>query len=427
MGAFLGALFSSQKQGPPRDAKMALSDSKVRTAKPAEKEYKLADDKGLFLLVKTNGGKYWRMKYRSDGKERKLSIGVYPDVTLAQAREARDTARNLVAQGIDASTHKQATKAARRNAAANCFEVVALEWLEKRGEKSEGGDKRLHRLLHKDLFPYIGARPIQDITPPELLQVLRRIESRGAVNTAHRAKQAAGMVFRYAVATGRAERDPGADLKGALATPKATHFQAITDPAGAAVLMRAIHSYQGTPAVMAALKLSPLLFCRPGELRQLEWQEVNLAEHRIEIPGDKMKTGQPHIIPLCNQAMAILADLHPLTGRGRYVFPSARGASRPLSENGVRTALRTMGYANDQMTPHGFRAMARTLLDEILNFPPEWIEHQLAHAVKDANGRAYNRTKHLDQRRRMMQTWADYLDGLREGLNNVVPFRHVGH
>ncbi len=402
---------------------MVLTDTKIKRAKPAEKDYKLSDGKGLYLLVKANGSKYWRMKYRLDGKEKLLSIGVYPDISLANARKHREIAREQVAQGIDPSQHKQATKAARKDASANSFEVIAREWLDKRGNKSESADKRLVRLLERDLYPHIGKRPISDITPPELLKTLRRIEGRGAIETAHRAKQTAGMVFRYAVATGRADRDPSADLKGALKSPQKVHFPAITDPKEVGPLMTAIYAYQGTPTVTAALKLSPLVFCRPGELRHLEWSEVNFEEQRIELPASKMKIEEPHIIPLSRQALEILEELHALTGRGRYVFPSARGASRPLSENGVRTALRTIGYTNEQITPHGFRAMARTLLDEVLNFRIDWIEHQLAHAVRDANGRAYNRTKHLKERHRMMQVWADYLDDLREGVNNVVPLK----
>ena len=404
---------------------MPLSNTKVKTAKPAKKAYKISDEKGLYVLIQTTGAKYWRWKYRVAGKEKLLALGVYPDVSLLEARQARNDARKLHAKGIDPSKHKQAHKIAQLNALADSFEVVGLEWLQKRGVKSEGGDKRLHRLLKKDLFPYIGTQPVSGITATELLNALRRIEARGAVATAHRAKQIAGMVFRYAVATGRAVRDPTTDLKGALAQPQKTHFKAITNPSEVGTLMQAMHNYQGTPVVTAALKLSPLLFCRPGELRHLEWEEVNSAESRIELPAGKMKMKQPHIIPLCKQATQILQDLHALTGRGKYVFPSARGASRPLSENGVRTALRSIGYTNEQISPHGFRATARTLLDEILNFPVDWIEHQLAHAVNDTNGRAYNRTKHITQRHQMMQTWADYLDGLRTGNTEAAPFRQA--
>lgn len=402
---------------------MPLTDVRVRTAKPAEKDYKMADERGLFLLVKKNGSKYWRMKYRIAGKEKLLAIGVYPDVSLASARQNRDEARSMLAQGVDPMEHKKAVKAAFHESASNSFEIIAREWLGNRKPGSEKSDARITRILEKDLFPAMGSRPIADITPPELLRALRRMESRGVLETAHKARQYAGQIFRYAVATGRADRDPSADLKGALKKPTKRHFSAITTPKEAGQLMRAIYSYQASPAVMAALKLAPLLFCRPGELRQLEWQEVKFEERRIELPPEKMKVKEPHIIPLCKQAVAILEELHALTGRGRYVFPNGRGASRPLSENGLRVALRTMGYTNEQMTVHGFRAMARTLLDEILAFPVDWIEHQLAHAVRDANGRAYNRTKHLEQRRKMMQTWADYLDSLREGENKVVPIK----
>jgi len=403
-----------------------LTATAVKQAKPKDKPYKLADGGGLYLHVKPNG-KYWRYKYRFANKEKLLALGVYPDTSLADVRKSHQASRKSLANGIDPNAAKQAQKAADQGTSANSFEVVALEWLHKRGAKSEGGDKRLNRLLQKDLFPYIGKRPISKITSPDLLKALRRIESRGAVNTAHRAKQAAGMVFRYAVATGRAERDPSVDLKDALAQPKQTHFKSLTEPNEVAPLMVAIKNYQGTPTVMAALKLSPLLFCRPGELRHLEWIEVKFKQARIELPAEKMKMEQPHIIPLSTQAMEILEELQPITGRGKYVFPSARGPSRPLSDNGVRTALRTLGYTNEQISPHGFRAMARTILDEVLNFPLDWIEHQLAHAVRDPNGRAYNRTKHISQRQQMMQTWADYLDGLASGNNNVVPFRSSGH
>lgn len=396
---------------------MPLSNIKIKAAKPTDKDYKLGDEKGLFLLIKKNGSKYWRLKYRYGGKEKLLAIGVYPEVTLAAARTKRDEARTLLANDIDPMLHKQANAAARTNSAANSFEVIAREWFTKRGKKSDSGDKRLIALLERDLFPYLGNRPISEITPPELLQSLRRIEARGAVETAHRAKQYAGQIFRYGVATGRAERDPSNDLRGALATPKETHFAAITNPNEVGQLLVAIESYKGTPPVQAALKLSPLLFCRPGELRHLQWKEINWDEQRIELPAEKMKLRQPHIIPLSNQAQKILRELLPLTGTGKYVFPNPRGLSRPLSDNGVRTALRTLGFTNEQMTVHGFRAMARTLLDEKLRFPIEWIEHQLAHAVRDALGRAYNRTSYLEQRTEMMQKWADYLDTLKKQSN----------
>ena len=403
-------------------AMQKLTATAVKQAKTKTKPYKLADGGGLYLHLKT-AGKYWRYKYRYAGKEKLLALGTYPEISLADARKLHLEARENLANGIDPSAHKKATSAATHAALANSFEALAIEWSKTRSKKSESTEKRQNALLKKDLLPYLGNRPIADIKAPELLKVLRKIESRGAIESAHRAKRLSGQIFRYAVATGRAERDPSVDLRDALTQPTRTHFNSITEPAEVGPLIAAINNYQATPVVMAAIKLTPLLFCRPGELRHLEWSEVNFAEGRIELPASKMKMKEPHIIPLASQAIAILKELQPITGRGKYVFPSARGASRPLSENGVRTALRTLGYTNEQISPHGFRATARTILDEILNFPVDWIEHQLAHAVKDANGRAYNRTKHLPQRKQMMQAWADYLDDLANGTSNVAPFR----
>lgn len=399
----------------------------VKQAKPKAKPYKLSDGRGLYLHVMPKG-KYWRYKYRYAGKEKLLALGIYPAVSLESARKKHIKARESLALGKDPSILKKELKNSIHEAHLNSFEATAKEWLDKRGAKSEGGDKRLHRLLQKDLFPFIGHRPVSEITPTELLKCLRKIENRGAIDTAHRAKQIAGMVFRYAVATGRADSDPSRDLKDALAKPTKTHFKAITEPKDLVPLLIAINSYQATPVVMAALKLTPLLLCRPGELRHLEWIEVDLEKSQIEIPAEKMQKRkkeerQPHIIPLATQAKEILTELSAITGRGKYVFPSARSGKRPLSENGVRTALRTLGYTNDQVSPHGFRATARTLLDEILGYRVDWIEHQLAHKVKDPNGTAYNRTKYLQQRREMMQTWANYLDGLAAGNNNIVFLR----
>lgn len=395
-----------------------LTDTKVKNAKPklAEgkaKPNKLADSQGLYLYVAPSGSKSWRYDYRYLGKRQTLTYGPYPEFSLSEVRLLHLEARRQLANGINPAAAKKAEKGSRANAAENSFERVAREWFEVRmASRSKSHQDRTMRAIEKDLAPYLGSRPVADISAPELLQVLRRIESRGAIETAHRAKQTLGQIFRYAIATGRADRDPSADLKGALKTPKEKHFAAITTPEGAAELMRAIEGYQGTPIVKAALRLSPLLFCRPGELRQLEWADINWKEQRIEIPAERMKMREPHIIPLSSQALAILKGLEPLTSQFKYVFPSARGASRPLSENGVRTALRTMGYDNDTMTPHGFRAMARTLLDEVLGFRVEWIEAQLAHAVKDPNGRAYNRTKYLNQRTKMMCAWATYLSSI---------------
>ncbi|MDA8602366.1 integrase arm-type DNA-binding domain-containing protein [Gammaproteobacteria bacterium] len=391
-----------------------LTATAVKQAKPKAKPYKLADGGGLYLHVKA-AGKYWRYKYRFAYKEKLLALGTYPDISLADARKLHQAARENLADGIDPSSHKKTKKSANQSNSANSFEAVALEWSKTRSKKADSTEKRQRSLLEKDLFPFIGSRPIADIDAPELLKTLRKIENRGAIETAHRANRLAGQIFRYAIVTGRSKHNPSIDLKDALTQPIKSHRKSITDPAEVGPLMAAIKNYQATPVVMAALQLSPLFLCRPGELRHLEWTEVNFAEARIELPASKMKMKEPHIIPLASQAIAILKELQPITGRGKYVFPSARGASRPLSDNGVRTALRTLGYTNDQICPHGFRAMGRTILDEVLNFPVDWIEHQIAHSVKDANGRAYNRTKHLPQRHQMMQTWANYLDSLASG------------
>ena len=402
-----------------------LTATAVKQAKPKAKPYKLADGGGLYLHVKT-AGKYWRYKYRFAGKEKLLALGTYPDISLADARKLHQAARENLADGIDPSSYKKTKKSADQSNSANSFEAVAIEWSKTRNKKADSTEKRQRALLEKDLFPFIGNRPIADIDAPELLKTLRKIENRGAIETAHRANRLAGQIFRYAIVTGRCKHNPSIDLKDALTQPIKSHRQSITDPAEVGPLIAAIKNYQATPVVMAALQLSPLFLCRPGELRHLEWTEVNFAEARIELPASKMKMKEPHIIPLASQAMSILKELQPITGRGKYVFPSARGASRPLSDNGVRTALRTLGYTNDQICPHGFRAMGRTILDEVLNFPVDWIEHQIAHSVKDANGRAYNRTKHLPQRKNMMQAWADYLDDLANG-NNIVTFRGSDH
>lgn len=391
---------------------MPLTDKAVKAAQASDKDYKLSDEKGLFLLVKKNGAKYWRLKYRFAGKEKLLSFGVYPEVSLKAAREKRDKARQLHLDGIDPSAHKQAQIRSDRLLNAESFELISREWFSiKQQDKTEGHQRRVLRALENDLFPSIGKLPIREVNAPILLEALRKIENRAAIETAHRTKQIAGQVFRYAIATGRADRDPTPDLRGALQTPKKRHFSAITNPKEVGRLLVAIDEYTGTAVVKAALKCSALWFCRPGELRHLEWSQINWDEQRIEITAEK--THQQHIIPLCDQALEILETLKPITSRSKYVFPSAKSAHRAMSENAIRVSLRTMGYDNETMTPHGFRALARTLLDEVLNYRVEWIEQQLAHAVKDANGRAYNRTKHLEQRAEMMQNWANYLDQLK--------------
>lgn len=402
-----------------------LSATAVRTAKPGEKVYRLADGGGLYLEIATTGSKYWRMKYRFAGKEKRLAIGVYPEVSLVAAREARDEAKRLLAQNIDPSTAKRIARQHGEQAAANTFKTVAVEWLEKvhQHEVVPAHYQRNKRRLERDAFPIIGKRPISEITPPELLDCLRRIEARGHIDTAHRVKTLCGQVFRYGISTGRVERDPTPDLRGALRPNKAKHYAALTDPKEVAELLSVIDGYGGQPTTIAALKLAPLVFTRPGELRQARWEDIDLEEATWSFQASK--TDLPHIVPLATQAVAILRDLHGLTGRSEYVFPGIRTSKRPMSNNTINAALKTLGF-KDKMTGHGFRAMARTILAERLNYPEHYIEQQLAHKVKDSNGRAYNRTTHLDQRREMLQSWADYLDALRNGASNVVPLKRAG-
>ena len=401
-----------------------LSEIKVRTAKPREKSYKLFDGRGLFLFVTPSGGKLWHFKYRFDNKEKKLTLGSYPEISLSNARIRREEARRQLANGIDPGAARKAQKQAETEEK-ETFEVIAREWHEKFTPNwTPGHATTIMSRLKRDLFPWIGNRPMMDIKAPELLTVLRRVESRGALESAHRIRTIAGQVFRYAVATGRAERDPAADLRGALPQPTKKHLAAITDPKEVAPLLRAIDGYQGHYVVMCALRLAPLLFVRPGELRHAEWGEIDLDEGIWCIPAHKMKMKQAHIVPLCRQALEILKELKQLTSNSPYVFPSERSLERPMSDNALLAALRRMGYDKDTMTPHGFRAMARTILDEVLNVRADFIEHQLAHAVRDPNGRAYNRTMYLKERKRMMQTWADYLDGLKAGAK-VIPFKQV--
>jgi integrase len=403
-----------------------LTDIQVKTAKPKEKDYKLADGNGLFLQVTHTGGKWWRFRYFFGGKEKMISFGTYPDISLAEARDKRHEGRNQVANGIDPGAERKALKQAtqeQQDIIENSFETVAREWHTKfSGQWTPGHAVTIMSRLERDVFPWLGARPVSEIRPVDLLAVLRRIEGRGALETAHRVRTIAGQVLRYAVATGRAERDIAADLRGALPPTQERHHAAITDPKEVAELLRAIDGFQGTFHVKCALKLSPMLFVRPGELRQMEWAEIDFEEERWNIPAEKMKMKQAHIVPLSSQAITILKELQPLTASGRYVFPCHRSPLRPMTNNAINAALRRMGYTSDDQTGHGFRAMARTILDEVLGVRPDFIEHQLAHAVKDPNGRAYNRTAHLVERKKMMQLWADYLDGLKQGAK-VIPFK----
>jgi integrase len=401
---------------------MPLNDLKARTSKPKEKPYKLSDVDGLYLLVTEKGHKWWRFRYRFDHKEKLLSLGTYPEISLADARQRRDEARKQVAHGIDPGAVRKAQKQAETEET-ETFEVIAREWHTKFTHTwTTGHADKLLSAMTRDLFPWLGARPIKELKAVELLASLRRIESRGTLETAHRVRGLLGQIFRYAVATGRAERDPAADLRGALPQPNENHHAAITDPKEVAPLLRALDGYQGHFVVKCALRLAPLLFVRPGELRHAEWAEIDLDESVWNIPPHKMKMKQAHIVPLSSQAIEILTELKELTSTSRYVFPSGRSFARPMSNNAILAALRRMGYDKDTMTGHGFRAMARTILDEVLHVRPDYIEHQLAHAVRDPNGRAYNRTAHLVERRKMMQTWADYLDRLKAGAV-VVPFK----
>lgn len=396
---------------------MPLTDTAIRKARPRGAAYRLYDERALYLEVTRAGSKLWRLKYRVGGKEKRLAIGAYPDVSLAVARERRDDARRLIAAGVDPGVHRKEARAAHVAAAASTFECVAREWL---GKQSfvPGYGKKVLAWFEKNVFPWIGARAVTELSAPDFLAVLRRMEERGAIESAHRVKQNCSQVMRYAVATGRASRDPVPDLAGALRKPTEQHHAAITDPKELGGLLRAIHGFTGTTTVRAALQLAPLVFVRPSELCAAEWTELDLDAGNWSIPAARMKTGQPHLVPLCRQAVEIFRAIRPVTGTGRFVFPSARtpypnDRQRPMTTNALLAALQRIGYTGEQMTTHGFRATARTLLDEELGVRPDYIEHQLAHAVRDPNGRAYNRTSHLAERRAMMQQWADYLDGLR--------------
>jgi integrase len=399
---------------------MPLTDTAIRNTKPTEKPTKLTDGGGLYLLLNPNGSRWWRLDYRFRGKRKTISMGIYPDVSLKDARNRRDEARKLLASEVDPGENRKAIKAAKTESSANSFEVVAREWFAKySGTWKENHSDRIIRRFELDIFPWIGGKPISEITAPELLATVRKIEGRGALETAHRALGNCGQVFRYAIATGRAMRDISADLKGALPPAnKSGHFAAITEPKQVGSFLRALDGYTGSQIVRHALRLAPLVFVRPGELRKAEWAGIDLdaAEWRYIVT----KTNTPHIVPLSRQAVEILTDLRALTGSGRFLFPGARTYARPMSDNAILAAMRRMGIEKDEMSGHGFRAMARTILDEVLGFRPDYIEHQLAHAVKDPNGRAYNRTAHLPERRKMMQEWADYLDKLKAGAQ-IIP------
>lgn len=401
---------------------MPLTDAAIRSAKPEAKAKRMFDSGGLYLEIAPSGGKWWRWKYRFAGKEKRLAFGVYPEVPLAGrkdksghwvdgAREKRDRARKLLSEGIDPSQQRKEHKNDILGRAANSFEAVATEWFQK--NKTSWVDShgaRNWRRLEKDVLPFIGKQAIADVKPHDLLNVLQRIEKRGVLETAHRVKTLCSQVWRYAVATGRVERDITVDLKGALPPPRVKHHAAVTEPDKVGELLRQIEGYEGTPVVLGALRLAPLVFVRPGELRTARWEDIDFKTAEWRFTASKTKT--PHIVPLAKQAIAILRELHPITGNSEFVFPSARSNRRPMSDNALVAAFRRMGIGSDEMTAHGFRATARTILDEVLGERVDLIEHQLAHNVRDSNGRAYNRTAHLPERAKMMQRWADYLEGL---------------
>ena len=399
---------------------MASDTGKLTVLKiKAAKLGKHFDGGGLFLHV-NDAGRYWRMKYRHGGKEKLLALGVYPETGLSEARQRRDAARALLRDGNDPGLVKRDRKAARTEAAANTFAAVAAEWLKKQKPRMAEATYAKAAWTFDDLVnPWIGHRPIAEIDAPEMLKLLRRIEERGAHETAHRTKQRCGQIFRYAIATGRAKHDPTADLRGALAPAKVKHRAAITEPVKVGQLLRAIDGYAGGLVVRSALKLAPLVFTRPGELRRAEWSEFDLDGALWRIPADKMKMREEHIVPLPSQAVTVLRELHPLTSRSHYVFPGERSASRPMSENTINAALRRLGFDKETMTGHGFRALASTRLNE-MGWAPDVIERQLAHAERNKVRAAYNRASYMTERVKMMQVWADYLDALKDSSGKVV-------
>ena len=401
-----------------------LTDAKIKNAKPKEKPFKLAAGRGLHLLVKTDGSKHWQFRFRFEGKENTIAIGRYPEVSLANAEKRATSALELLANGINPSESKKAAKESKEGVLANSFEVVAREWLStKMQTKSERYQLNVLRRFELYLFPWIGKRAISELNAPELLEVIRRIENQNKVETAYRTLQAAGQVLRYAVQTGRALRDVTSDLRGALTPSVTKHMASFTEPQQVAELMRAIDGFTGTLTVQTALRLAPLVFVRPSELRKAKWADIDLEAGVWNYFVTKTKTD--HIVPLCTQAIKHLKDIHPLSGHAEYVFQGGHNPDKAMSEAAINAALRRMGYdTKTEITGHGFRAMARTILHERLNIDPHIIEHQLAHAVPDNLGGAYNRTKFIEQRVIMMQQWADYLDELKAGAK-VLTFKQA--
>lgn len=413
-----------------------LTDAAIRNAKPAAKPIRLFDGGGLYLEVAPSGGKWWRLKYRFGGKEKRISFGVYPEVSLKDAREKRDAARKLLSQGIDPSEERKAAKS--HASGAGSFEAIAREWHAKfsAAEWSAAHSKNILNRLEKNVFPWLGSRPIDEIVAPEIIKVFRMIEARGHLETLHRTLANCGQIFRYAIATSRASVDPTYKINEAFPRSIKRHFSAIIDPQEVAALLRAIDDYQGTFVVKCAMQLAPLVFLRPKELRLAEWAEFDFDQAEWVIPIRRMKRTrrdkeanpkEVHVVPLARQAIEILKNLYQFTGDGHLVFPSERGRGRAISDATLTNALRRMGYGKEEMHVHGFRAMARTMLRQNLGIEPEWIERQLSHAVDNPLGRAYDRTTFLPERRGMMQLWADYLDRLKaEDAEKVVPIRKVG-
>lgn len=386
-----------------------LTNTAIKAAKSRDKPYKISDGRGLFVIVTPSGGRWFRFKYRYQKKEKLLSLGVYPDVSLQEARDKREVARQLLGKGVDPGAARRSEK----TSAGDSFEAVAKEWFERFSPKWVAGHSdKLIRRLELYIFPWIGSRPIGKIEAPEMLACIRRIEAKGNLETAHRALQLCGRIFRYAVATSRASRDPSGDLRGAIPAANETHLASFTDPKQLAGLLRAIHSYKGSIVVRCALSLAPLVFVRPGELRAAEWAEINFDAGEWRIKGERMKMRQQHVVPLSRQAIEILREVQPLTGQGKFVFPSVRSKNRPLSDNALLAALRRMGFEQGIVTVHGFRSTASTLLNE-QGWNRDAIERQLAHGERDAVRAAYNYAEHLPERRKMMQAWADYLEKLR--------------
>lgn len=404
---------------------MPLTDTAIRNAKPNEKAYKLPDEKGMYLLISPAGSRLWRFNYRFSGKHKTLAIGSYPEISLAEARDYRDQARKLLANDTDPSEVKRVEKQQREIISANCFDAVARDWFDRHlSKKAETTKAKVTSRMERFVLPYIGKRPVSELTAPDILEVVRRVETHGSLDTAHRVQQEIGQIIRYAIQTGRAVSDPTPALRGALPPIKQTHFASpAEDPVKVGELLRTMDAFKGSPTVAAAIKVLPMVFCRPVELRMMKWADVDLdaAEWRYTAT----KTNTPHLVSLTKQVIAILKDLYPLTGHllGGYVFSGGRSSMRPMSDAAINAAYRRLGIdTRTELTGHGWRSVARTMLHERLGYAPDVIERQLAHAVKDVNGTAYNRTKFLDERRRMMQDWSDYLDKLKQGAE-VIPLR----